>query len=106
MPGRSSGGYRGRRGRSASGGSRGKAQGYTLLGKNNRIKYVGITNSPARRASEHKQAGKSGAMKVETPKMSRPAARNWEQSRLDTYRGNHGGKNPSQNRTRSGGWRS
>ena len=64
MPSRSGGGSRGGRGRSPSGSNRSKAQGYTLRGKNNRIKYVGITNSPARRASEHKQAGKSGAMKV------------------------------------------
>ena len=105
MPGENGGSSRGGRGRSPSGGSRSKARGYTLRGKNNRINYVGITNNPGRRASEHKQAGKSGEMKVETRKMPRTAAHNWEQSRLDTYRGNHGGKNPSQNRTRSGGWR-
>lgn len=102
MAGRSNGGSRGGRGKSSSGGSGGKAQGYTLRGKNNQIKYVGITNNPGRRASEHKAEGKSGAMKVETRKISRPAARRWEQSRLDTYRDNHGGKNPPQNRSRGG----
>ena len=105
MASRGSGGSRGGRGKPSSGGSRGKAQGYTLRGKNNQIKYVGITNNPGRRASEHKAEGKSGDMNVETRKMARPAARKWEQKRLDTYRDNHGGKNPSQNRTRNGDWK-
>ena len=103
MAGKGSSGSRGGRGGSSSGGSRGKAQGYTLRGQNNRIDYVGITKDPARRAPEHKADGKTGTMKVETRKMSRPAARKWEQERLDTYRDNHGGKNPPQNRTRGGG---
>ncbi len=102
MASRSNGGSRGARGKGSSGGSRGKAQGYTLRGKNNRIDYVGITKDPARRASEHKADGKSGTMNVETRKMNRPAARKWEQNRLDTYRDNHGGKNPPQNRSRGG----
>lgn len=103
MASRGSGGSRGGRGKSPSGGgSRSKAQGYTLRGKNNQIKYVGITNDPGRRATEHKAEGKSGAMKVETPKMSRPAAHKWEQKKLGTYRGNNGGKNPPQNKTRNG----
>ena len=104
MPGRS-GGSGGGRGKSPSSGNQSKAQGYTLRGNNGRINYVGVTNDPTRRAAEHKQDGKSGSMNVETRKMSRPTARGWEENRLETYRGNHGGKNPPQNRTRDGGGR-
>ena len=32
--------------------------GYILRGRYGRINYVGVTNNPERRASEHKQAGK------------------------------------------------
>ena len=98
MAGKSGSGSGSGRGRSSSGGSPSKAQGYTLRGKNGRINYVGITNDPQRRASEHRQEGKSGSMNVETRKMSRPAAREWETNRLETYRSNHGGKNPPKNR--------
>ena len=78
--------------------------GYTLRGRNGRINYVGVTNNPGRRAIEHRQDGKRGCMEVETLPMSPEAARRWEASRLATYRGYHGGKNPPQNKTWSGGW--
>ena len=94
------GGSGGGRGKSASGGSRSKAQGYTLRGPNNKIEYVGITNNPERRAAEHKREGKPGDLKVETRKMSRSKAHDWEETRLDTYRDNHGGKTPPENRAR------
>ena len=90
--------------RRSSGGQRG-VRGYSLRGRNGRINYVGVTNNPGRRATEHKQSGKRGSMKVETRGMSREAAQRWEARRLDTYRRNHEGKNPPSNRTRGGGWR-
>ena len=94
----------------SGGGSRPAAgrgvRGYTLRERNGRIGYVGVTNNPGRRAAEHQQDGKRGNMKVETQSMSREAARRWESQRLDAYRRNHGGKNPPQNQTRSGGWKS
>lgn len=94
-------GYRktNRRRTTASGKS---VRGYTLRGKNGRINYVGITESPSRRAGEHKRKGKSGTMKVETRPMSKKSARRWESGRLTTYRRNHGGKNPRHNKTRQG----
>ena len=79
-------------------------RGYTLQGRNGRVNYVGVTNSPSCRAGEHKQDGKRGSMRVETQPMSRPAARKWEADRLAAYRRNHGGNNPRHNQTRSGGW--
>ena len=94
-----------------SGGSRpsGERQsgvrGYTLRGRNGRVNYVGVTNSPSRRAAEHKQGGKSGSMKVETQPMPRSSARRWEVARLAAYRRNHTGNNPRHNQTRSGGWK-
>ena len=78
--------------------------GYTLRGRNGRINYVGVTNKPPRRSAEHKQDGKRGSMRVETRPMSRQAAQRWESRRLNTFRRNHGGKNPPFNHTRSGGW--
>ena len=79
-------------------------RGYTLRGRNNRINYVGVTNNLERRASEHKQAGKQGKLKVETRAMLPTSAKRWEAGRLETYRRSHSGRNPRHNRTRSGGW--
>ena len=73
-------------------------RGYTLRGRYNRIRYIGVTNTPARRAREHRQDGKGGAMRVETRSRSPDSAHRWERQRLDTYRRNHGGKNPPLNK--------
>ena len=80
-------------------------KGYTLRGSNGRIKYVGITNNPERRARELKSGGKNGKMKVETKGMSRNSARGWETKRLSNYRRSHAGDNPRDNQTRTGGWK-
>ena len=50
---------------------------YTLR-QGNKITYRGITNNPKRRASEHKQAGRSGKMRIEGPKVTRKSALEWE----------------------------
>ncbi len=50
---------------------------YTLR-KGNKVLYRGITNDPKRRAAEHKQAGKSGTMRTEGPKVTRESALEWE----------------------------
>lgn len=81
-------------------------RGYTIRDWKRRITYVGISNNPHRRAREHGMEGKRGTLTVETPAMPRQKARQWEAERLDTYRRNHGGKNPRHNKTRSGGWKS
>ena len=79
---------------------------YTLRDRNGRVRYVGVSNNPSRRATEHKRDGKRGKLKVETRPMSRAAARRWERRRLAVYRKNHRGKNPVHNKARSGGWKS
>ena len=91
----------GRRRRSSR--SRGKSQGYTIRDRRRRIKYVGETNNPQRRAAEHEQDGKTGTLKVETGPMSRAAARRWEKRKLANHRKTHRGKNPVYNKTRDGG---
>ena len=87
-----------------SGGNRGGVRGYTLRGRNGRVNYVGVTNSPTRRAGEHKRDGKRGSMKVETRPTSRSAAQRWEADKLAAHRRTHSGNNPRHNRTRSGRW--
>ena len=100
-------GYRSRSTGARKAPSRGRAvRGYTLRGRNGAVKYVGITNNPKRRAAQHKSAGKSGRMSVETSGMSRRSARRWEGATLAGHRKANSGKNPRYNKTRSGGRRS
>ena len=92
----------GQGGKSSSSRGQRTTLGYILRGRYGRINYVGVTNNPERRASEHKQAGKLGKLKVETGPMLPTSAKRWEAQRLETYRRNHGGWNPRHNRTKSG----
>ena len=75
---------------------------YTLRGSKGEITYIGSSNNLERRASEHERSGKRGAMRKETTRMTQKGARRREAERLETYRRNHGGKNPPQNRTMHG----
>ena len=75
---------------------------YTLRGSKGEITYVGSSNDLERRASEHARSGKSGTMRKESRRMTQKGARRREAERLQTYRKNHGGKNPPQNRTKHG----
>ncbi len=75
-----------------------KQKGYTLRGPHGSIEYIGITSDPERRASEHRADGKPGNLHIETGARSPESAAQWEQERLDTYRENHGGKNPPLNK--------
>ena len=79
-------------------------RGYTLRGRNGRIRYFGVTGNPSRRAAQHKRDGKTGKMRVETTHVNRTAALKWERQKLSAYRRRHGGKNPPLNKTRSGSW--
>ena len=79
--------------------------GYTLRGRNGRVRYVGLTNNPSRRAAQHRRDGKTGRMTLEARHVRRSVALNWERSRLAAHRRHHGGKNPSLNKTRNGDWR-
>ena len=75
---------------------------YTLRGSRGEITYIGSSNDLGRRASEHERSGKRGTMRKETSRMTQPGARRREAERLETYRRNHGGKNPPHNKTRHG----
>ena len=62
-----------------------------------RIKYVGITNNPRRRAAQHRRAGKSGRLRVETGGLSRGKARRWGGAKLARFRKRIKGRNPTHN---------
>lgn len=75
---------------------------YTLR-KGNKVEYIGITDDPERREAEHRDERKRfNSMRVEGPAVMSDSAKKWEEGRLDTYRGNHGGKNPKYNKTDDG----
>ena len=76
---------------------RNNVRGYTLR-SSRRVRYVGITNNPLRRLSEHRDAGRNVTMRVETGPKTRASARNWEQKRIATYRRSHGGRRPPLNK--------
>ena len=76
----------------------GKTYGYTMRDKYGRILYIGETNDLERREREHRSAGMPGNIKRETTRQSKASAEVWEEQRLDTYRRNHGGKNPPYNK--------
>ena len=81
-------------------------RGYTIRGRSGKVKYVGITNNPGRRAVQHRRSGKRGQLQVETSGMSRGKARRWEGTRLARFRKSDRGRNPTYNKTTSGGRRS
>ena len=81
-------------------------RGYTLRGPKGRIRYVGVTDNPSRRAAQHRREGKIGKMHVENSHVSRTGALSWERRKLAAYRTYHRGKNPPLNKTLSGSWRS
>ncbi len=68
----------------------------------NKVLYVGITNDPERRAQEHQQNKEFGHMKIISNRTTIEAAENWEEGRIGTYMGNHGGKTPPLNKNESG----
>jgi len=68
------------------------------LKKGNQIVYIGITDDPKRRESEHKSEGKqfSKMEKVGTA-VTRESALKWESESIKKYKKNHGGKSPKYN---------
>lgn len=68
----------------------------------NEIKYIGITNDPDRRESEHNSDKKFNKMDVVGPAVSKETAQQWEEDRLQTYRNGHEGQNPKYNQTDNG----
>lgn len=71
--------------------------------KNRKIIYVGITDNPKRRTSQHDRESKRfNTMNVVGPAVTQNSVEKWEQNRLESYRRNHGGKNPLYNKTDEG----
>ncbi len=62
-----------------------------------KIVYIGVTDAPERRETEHRQDKKFDQLKIKGPKVSRDTAFDWEQEALDRYRKGHGGKPPKYN---------
>ncbi len=68
------------------------------LKKGNEILYIGITDDPKRRESEHKSEGKKFAkMEKAGPAVTRESAFKWESESIKKYKKSHGGKSPKYN---------
>ena len=82
----------------------GKVVQYAVKDKNGRTKYIGTTNNPTRRASEHRKDGKmrsSDKIEVQSRPISRHKAEQLERRRLKGHRRTHGA-NPQHNTTNDG----
>lgn len=109
-----SGGKSASRGGSRSGGTRSASNKpskgvrvYSLYDSNGKRTYVGSTNNPTRRASEHAKSGKlakGGKLKVESKSMSRQAAQRLEARKIQGYQ-QRTGSLPKFNRTANGQYR-
>ena len=82
----------------------GKAVQYSIKDQKGNTKYIGTTNNPTRRASEHRESGKLGRgdkLVVETRSVTRTSAEKVEKAKLSSHRQQHG-KNPKYNTTNDG----
>lgn len=67
------------------------------------VVYRGITTDPRRREAEHRQQGKRfDQLRSIGPRVTEATAQRWERGALESYRKNHGGKNPKYNKTDDG----
>ncbi|MBR4155493.1 MAG: GIY-YIG nuclease family protein [Bacteroidales bacterium] len=73
-----------------------------VLKDGNKIKYVGITDDPQRRESEHKRDKDFKKMEIIGRAVSRESAEKWETERINQYRRNHNGQVPPLNKTLNG----
>ena len=79
---------------------------YSIYDRDNKRTYIGSTNNPRRRASEHAKSGKlepGGKLVVESRKMTRKSAQNLEGKKIRGYH-NRTGKLPKNNFTSNGRW--
>ena len=107
--GRGSSGGGSRRGATRSSGSKSSrgVRVYSLYDSSGKRTYVGSTNNPARRTSEHAKSGKlakGGKLKVESKPLSRQAAQRLEAKKIQGYR-QRTGSLPKYNRTADGQYR-
>ena len=78
-----------------------KAVTYKLVDKEGRAKYIGITNNPLRRKSEHLKSGKRGRLVVTSKPLPRSIAERNETRNLNSYR-KATGRRPRYNKTNNG----
>jgi len=68
------------------------------LKEGNEIVYIGITDDPKRRESEHKSEGKEfSKLEKVGPTVTRESAFKWESESIKKYKKSHGGKSPKYN---------
>ena len=82
----------------------GKVVQYAIKGKSGETKYVGTTDNPTRRASQHQQSGKmqlGDRLEVQSRPLPRNKAENLERGRLKGHRQAQG-RNPQHNTTNDG----
>jgi len=82
----------------------GKTVQYSIKDQRGNTKYIGTTNNPARRATEHRESGKLGKqdkLVVETKPIPRTSAERVEAAKLRSHRQNNG-RNPKHNVTSDG----
>ena len=82
----------------------GKVVQYSVKNSKGAVTYVGTTNNPTRRASEHRDSGKMGPkdkLVVETRPVSRSSAERVEAAKLGAHRRRQG-TNPKHNVTNDG----
>lgn len=82
----------------------GKTVQYSIKDQKGSTKYIGTTNNPSRRASEHRETGKlarKDKLVVETRAISRKSAESVERGKLASFRKEHG-RNPKHNTTNDG----
>ena len=83
----------------------GKKVTYSIKDSGGNTKYIGTTNNPSRRASEHRESGRlqqGDKLEVQTRPISKGSAERVERSKLADHRRNHGGENPRHNTTNDG----
>ena len=86
-----------------------KAVQYSVKDRHGKTKYIGTTNNPGRRASEHRESGKlkgGDKLVVETRAVTRKVAEGLEQRKLASHRRSHRGQNPQHNTTNDGSFHS
>lgn len=73
-----------------------------VLKQGNKVVYVGITNDPERRETEHRQDKNFDKMELVGRKSTRSGAQQWETDKIETYMKNHAGVTPKYNKNSSG----
>ena len=82
----------------------GKTVQYAIKSRRGTTKYIGTTNNPSRRATEHRETGKLGRgdkLEVQSRAIYRKSAERVEAAKLSSHRRQHG-RNPKHNTMNDG----